>query len=53
MPNKYELAQYLVNLDTLMNSQNAIGGERSQALAEEYARVWTDLKAAIKKDKPK
>ncbi len=44
--NKYELAQYLVNLHTLMQAQsNAVNV--STTLAAEYTRCWDQLKEAI------
>lgn len=45
--NKYELAQYLVNLHTLMEAQDAAGLQKSKAVAEEYTRTWGQLKQEI------
>jgi hypothetical protein len=39
-----ELAQYLVNLHTLMAAQTVT----SSWLADEYQRVWDELKAELK-----
>jgi hypothetical protein len=47
---KAELAQYLVNLQTLMDSQAATGNLASSTLREEYERQWGKLKEEIKKD---
>lgn len=47
---KYDLAQYLVNLHTLMDAQGAIGVSKSTVLADEYNRVWSQLKEEIEND---
>jgi len=49
-PNKYELARFLVNLDTLIRTQLASGGVVSVVLKEEYDRNLVLLEAAIKED---
>lgn len=49
--NKQDLAQYLVNLHTLMTAQSQ--GQHSMVsntLAQEYERVWGELKETIKKE---
>ena len=51
---KYELAAYLVNLHMLMDAQPKVVDTTSNTLAEEYARVWEELKQEIidsRKDK--
>lgn len=45
--NKYELAQYLVNLNTLLQAQTANINIASQTLATEYEACWKQLKEAI------
>lgn len=48
---KYDLAQYLVNLHTLLSAQEAGGGLiKSQVLLDEYNRNWTLLKDTIAKE---
>lgn len=48
---KYDLAQYLVNLQTLLESQERTGLEKSTSIAEEYNSSWGKLKDAIKQEK--
>lgn len=45
---KYDLAQYLVNLETLMAATDAAGQGRPLWLAEEYNRTWDQLKKEVK-----
>lgn len=48
---KYDLAQYLVNLHTLLMAQEAAGGLiKNQMLLDEYNRNWVLLKATIAKE---
>ncbi len=48
MAAKYDIAQYLVNLHTLLQAQESAGGViKSQTLAEEYHRNWDLLKQEI------
>jgi hypothetical protein len=48
---KAALAQYLVNLHTLMDAQSHVGGSiPSTTLADEYNRTWDSLKETIKKE---
>lgn len=51
MPTKYEIAAYLVNLNTLMDSQRAIGVNPSAALGSDYAAEWIKLKQAINQER--
>lgn len=48
--NKTELAQYLVNLHSLMQAQAATGGEQSKMLSDEYIKAWGQLKEAVKEE---
>lgn len=48
--NKQDLAQYLVNLHTLMDAQKAIGANPSTIFADEYQKVWDLLKSTITKE---
>lgn len=50
---KADLAQYLVNLQTLMEAQEANGQLKSAELGAEYNRMWAELKQAIEKDQKK
>lgn len=51
MGSKYELAQYLTNLHTLLSAQDQAGGlSKSQVLLDEYNRSWGQLKDAIAKE---
>lgn len=45
--NKVELADYLVNLHTLMQAQTSNVSNASATLAEEYERCWGQLKETI------
>lgn len=46
--NKAEIAQYLVNLNTLLSAQTATGTAiPSTVLAAEYNKHWTMLKDSI------
>lgn len=48
---KSDLAQYLVNLHTLMEAQQATGGlNPSSILAVEYEKNWSLLKSTITKE---
>lgn len=47
---KYELAQYLVNLNTLIQAQTANISNASSTLATEYTRCWGQLKEAIQNE---
>lgn len=47
---KAELAQYLVNLNTLMAAQTAVSDGRSQFLLDEYTKHWALLKSSIAKE---
>lgn len=49
--NKFEIAQYLVNLHVLLTAQETTGGlNKSATLASEYNRNWDLLKAEINKE---
>lgn len=49
--NKAELAQYLVNLSTLLDAQNrSAAAVPSQVLTAEYDKHWAMLKDAIAKE---
>lgn len=49
--NKAEIAEYLVNLHTLMDAQRATGGSPvSSTLSAEYEKNWGLLKDAITKE---
>lgn len=48
--NKGEIAQYLVNLHTLMNAQQATGANPSTLLADDYRKNWDLLKSTITKE---
>lgn len=51
MSNKYELAQYLVNLHTLLEAQAATGGlNKSTTIVDEYNKNWDMLKDTITKE---
>lgn len=50
MPTKFELAEYLVNLNTLLEAQASTGITKSSIIAEEYDRVWDELKSTITKE---
>lgn len=50
--NKAELAQYLVNLHILLQAQTANVHPASKTLADEYDRVWLQLKEAINEARP-
>lgn len=47
MANKFDIAQYLVNLNMLMDAQTANGTVPSTVLKNEYNRVWGQLKEEI------
>lgn len=47
MANKFDIAQYLVNLNVLMDAQAANGTIPSSVLKDEYNRVWGQLKEEI------
>lgn len=44
---KYDLAQYLVNLHTLLQAQTASVHNASAVLSAEYDRVWAQLKETV------
>lgn len=48
--NKGELAEYLVNLHTLMDAQRATGSNPSTIFADEYQKHWDLLKYIITKE---
>lgn len=49
--NKAETAEYLVNLHTLMDAQEATGGgSKSKVLLQEYHREWESLKNLINEE---
>ena len=48
---KYTIAQYLVNLHTLLSAQEATGLIKSVAIVEEYERQWGLLKQTIEENK--
>lgn len=51
MPSKFELAEYLANIHTLLTAQDQAGGlSKSQTLLDEYNRSWGLLKDAIEKE---
>lgn len=53
MADKYEIAAYLVNLNTLLMAQEDVGGvTKSRVIADEYTRNWTVLKDLIQKESP-
>lgn len=47
---KHDIAQYLVNLNALMDAQTSIGNLPSTVLKDEYNRVWDQLKEEITND---
>jgi hypothetical protein len=50
--NKYDLAGYLVNLNTLITAQFESARSRpSVELADEYERGWAELKSLIKQER--
>ncbi len=51
--NKADLAQYLVNLHTLMAAQASGIANPSQTLAAEYERGWAELKSIIEDEQKK
>lgn len=51
MATKFELAQYLVNIHTLMQAQTAsVHSIPSTTLADDYNRTWDILKDTITKE---
>lgn len=50
MGSKYDIAQYLVYLHTLMEAQDDVGLNKSTLLADEYNKHWGLLRTAIEKD---
>lgn len=51
MASKYDIAQYLVNLHTLLQAQDSAGGLlKSGTLAAEYETNWGLLKDTINKE---
>lgn len=49
--NKAETAEYLVNLHSLLQAQEATGvTQKSRVLIDEYNKHWTKLKEFIQKD---
>lgn len=51
MPSKFQLAEYLFHLHTLIDAQKATGGlNPSSILADEYNCCWDQLKDAITKE---
>lgn len=47
---RYELAQYLVDLHTLMEAQESTGLIKSSFLADEYIKHWGLLRTEIEKE---
>lgn len=47
---RFEIAQYLVNLHTLMEAQDDVGLIKSSLLADEYNKHWGLLRTAIEKE---
>ena len=46
-----EMAEYLVNLHTLLQAQESAGGiKKSQALLDEYNTVWDAFKTELTDD---
>lgn len=50
MTDRFEIAQYLVNLHTLMEAQDDVGLNKSTLLADEYNKHWGLLRTAIEKE---
>lgn len=51
MATKYEIADYLVNLHTLIDAQRQNGNSTpSTTLADEYEKNWGELKDIITKE---
>lgn len=50
MPTKYEIAEYLVNLHTLLDAQQRTVTLPSTTIAEEYNRQWAVLKDLINQE---
>lgn len=51
MPSKFELAEYLANLHTLLTAQDQVGGLiKSKTLLVEYNTNWGLLKDTIEKE---
>lgn len=51
MTSKYELALYLVNLNTLISAQfESARAHPSTTLVEDYERGWEELKSIIKQE---
>lgn len=49
--NKYQTAEYLANLHTLLTAQESAGGtEKSRTLSAEYDKHWGILKDQINKE---
>jgi hypothetical protein len=48
--NRFDIAQYLVNLHTLMEAQDATGVTKSTLLVNEYNKHWGLLRTAIEKE---
>lgn len=44
---KYEITEYLVNLNHLMTAQRGVNGEPSKFLLDEYSKYWIELKSKI------
>lgn len=48
MPDKFELATYLVNLHTLLTAQEQVGSiAKSRTIVDEYNANWEKLKQMI------
>lgn len=47
---KNEIAEYLVNLHTLMEAQDDVGLNKSTLLADEYNKHWGLLRTEIEKE---
>lgn len=50
MTARFEIAQYLVNLHTLMEAQDDVGLTKSTLLADEYNKHWGLLRTEIEKE---
>lgn len=51
MPDKFQIASYLVNLHTLLEAQSkGVVSIPSTTLGDEYEKYWSQLKSIITKE---
>ena len=53
MPNKYEIASYLVSLIAIMDSKEQAGLAKGNTITREYNRVYAQLMEMIQKEEKK